>query len=285
MGKMLSLAAAQLKESARLIGELEKRGVKVLEDGLENRLDDEKILEVSISRIHQHFEDNEFVVLTSWRQPQYPKEATPEERREIARQTQIRNEENFNLLRRQLRGMGLGHIRILGHGQEDIGGQVVDVVEPSLLVVNKTMDGDSLPDFLDRMIDVAQQYDQYAIVWHEPTQGPNLVQVKGDVRGPAATQVVDRMPSFGTALRQFYSHLWSRRGDPGVGTFSFYNPSNQDNNPRRECKLRVMHFPRKPDTLMEMMALHVLGDVGVLFYENERDAMADIIAEALESQG
>lgn len=275
--KILSLAAAQLKESARLIGQLSKRGVNLLEDGLENRLDDEKITEVSTSRIYQHFEDSEFVVLTSWRQPEYPDDATPEQREEIDRQTQIRNEENFNLLRKQLQGMGLGHIRVLGHGQEDVGGQVTDVVEPSLVVVNKTMDGQEMPDFLDQMAELAKQYDQFAIVWHEPTQGPNLVQTKGET-----TQVIDRMPSFGTAMRQFYSQLWSRRGDPSAGTFSFHNPSNAPNNPRRECKLRVMYFPKKPDTVMEMMALHVLGDVGAPFYENEHDAIADIIAEALE---
>lgn len=275
--KPLSLAAAQLKESARLISQLGKRGVNLLEDGLENRLDDEKITEVSTSRVYQHFENNEFVVLTSWRQPEYPENSTPEEQEEIDRKTQIQNEENFNLLRKQLQGMGLGHIRILGHGQEDVGGQVTDVVEPSVVVVNKTMDGQELPGFLDRMVDLAKQYDQFAIVWHEPTQGPNLVQTKGE-----ETQVIDRMPSFGTALRQYYSQLWSRRGDPQAGTFSFHNPSNAPNNPRRECKLRVVYFAEKPNTLMEMMALHVLGDVGAPFYENEHDAKADIVATALE---
>lgn len=291
MGRPLSLAAAQLQESARLIAQLTKQGVNLLEDGLENRLDDKKILEVSTSRIFQHFENNEFAIITSWRQPDTSGAETPEEAQAIIEQTERENEENYMQIRKTVQGAGLGHIRLAGYGMEEVpGGGMQEVVEKSLLVPNQSFEtGKPLPgtDFFYLMVSIARTYDQWGIVWHSPESGSYLVQVKEE------TVVQDHMSNFGTAVRQYYSQVARHTGsgepktgrmgkDPDIGKFSLHDPQRSKFDRRESFELRYLMFAEKPTTLLESWSLHLLGDVGVLFYEGRTAAMADIVAEALE---
>ena len=137
------------------------------------------LLEVSISRIEKHFKNDEFVIISAWRQTD-----------RLTAQTVPRfvNVANTNKLLRAVRGEGLGYVRIEGFGQETDPdtGQIRPSREASFLIVNKRADGTPHPDFLNKMFELAHiagpHYAQEFIAHHEPTQGATLFNV--DTRKP-----------------------------------------------------------------------------------------------------
>lgn len=84
------------------------------------------VQEASLGRIYQHHKNRAFVILTSWR---------GDESREA-------NVEALKALKKQIRGAGYGFIPLEGVGQETRGGNIVQAIEPSLLVPNTEKGGD-----------------------------------------------------------------------------------------------------------------------------------------------
>lgn len=98
------------------------------------------LLEVSLSRIHKHFLEDEFVILAAWkgeREDESGRKLSDSELRKV-------NTANTHLLARMLKSKGYGFVRLEGFGPE--AGGVAR--EASFLVINKKDD----PAFLDTLL-------------------------------------------------------------------------------------------------------------------------------------
>lgn len=132
------------------------------------------ILEVSISRIEQHLKNDEFVIISAWRQTD---RLTAHD---VPRHVNVNN---TNKLLHAIRGEGLGYTRIEGFGQETDPdtGHIRPSREASFLVVNKRADGTPHPDFLNKMFELAEHagphYAQEFLAYHEPSHGAIIYNV------------------------------------------------------------------------------------------------------------
>lgn len=225
----------------------------------------ELLLEVSLSRIYSHWKGREFAILTSWKEYK----------------TEQENVDDLNSLKLKLRGMGFGHIRLLGHGEEEDpekAGETIDVTEPSLLVVNLLAHpGGSDPDFREKMIGLGQEYDQWSILYHRPETGTEEIATGKTVGGQPAT-VLTRYKKFVPGAAKYYSQVWQRRGDPAAGTFHLA--------PGTESKRRVLlvRYADRPHGWIEGMGLESSGDMGFGLYEELGSACAAILNEAAAGQ-
>jgi len=119
------------------------------------------ILEASLGRIWQHHGKHGFVILTSWR----------------AENSLEQNKANLQKLKGLVRGAGYGFIQAEGLGQEDTpSGEVVATSEPVLLVPGR---GD-LADLRKQAVSWGKKFNQYAIVFHDPEDGSELVGQNGE---------------------------------------------------------------------------------------------------------
>jgi hypothetical protein len=166
------------------------------------------LLEASLSRIYRDFQNSEFCILTAWRT------------------SSSDNTANLKQLQSAIRSAGFGFIRIDGVGQEEVNGKVVSVNEPSLLVKNVAKGGGVvLPskDFLKLMISLARKYDQWGIVFSNPTEGAKLISLKdesGNVHTPKVEARFKTLNPMKTA--QFFSKL---KGKPFTfEVFKYGNP-------------------------------------------------------------
>jgi hypothetical protein len=115
-----------------------------------------KLNEASLGRVYQHFQNlkdgKSFAIMTSFRNA-------------ISKADRERNNSSFRQLKSDI--SRYGYFEVLGHGQEDdpVTGKEIVVVEPSLFIVNIS---------LDDALKLAKKYGQYAIQYAGP-------ETKGDV--------------------------------------------------------------------------------------------------------
>ena len=105
------------------------------------------LLEASLARIWDHYQNKQFAVLTSWRQDN----------------SQEENEANFKQLKADLKSINTGFIPLVGHGQEYISGKVNVVNEPSLAVFPKATPDDR---FRGNIIEIGKKYKQWGLIVH-----------------------------------------------------------------------------------------------------------------------
>lgn len=151
------------------------------------------ILEASLSRIYRDFKETEFAIITSWRVGD------------------VSNKENLDKLKNTINSAGFGYVRIDGVGQEEVNGKVVSVKEPSLLVKNKKEGGGELVSsekFYDFMVSLGRKYNQWGIVYSNPTSGTKLIALKDDDGNSVSPKVVMKMSKFNPMkTAQFFSSL------------------------------------------------------------------------------
>lgn len=108
---------------------------------------EDNLFEASLSRILSHWNNNEFVILTSDR----------------ADQPASVNELNRRVLKEKIRSMGLGYVPVDGVGQEEgPDGSIVPTSEKAFLIPNKGREG-----FLKEMLALARHFNQWGILWAE----------------------------------------------------------------------------------------------------------------------
>ena len=163
------------------------------------------LFEASLARIWDHYKTKQFAALTSWRQ-----DCSQEE-----------NEVNFKQLKADLKAKGIGFIPLIGHGQEDVLGVGVTVVqEPSLAAFPKTIPSDN---FRDAIIELGQKYRQFGVIGHTSQEASD--DSKQQILFPTELITLNPMRVIKVyssihfnKIAKFYSELFGGRGGR---TFTF----------------------------------------------------------------
>jgi hypothetical protein len=149
---------------------------------------EDSIMEVGLSRTLNHFGNREFAQISADRQ-----ELGDRERR-AARHT----------LELALKDYGLGFVSMLGVGQEDTGNGMVASEELSYFVPNGTRkDGQPIPNFREKMLGLADELSQYAIIYGPGDGSAQLTLADGTV--------AERWPNWHASKSQYFTAL--RKGD------------------------------------------------------------------------
>lgn len=221
------------------------------------------LLEVSLSRIYQHWKDHEFAILTSWKS--------------AGKKTQQQNLDDLDELKLTLKKLGFGHIRLLGHGEEEKdpekpGPKTVPVTEPSLLVVNVNIEtGEPQPSFRDLIIGLGEKYNQWSIMYHHPETGSEQIRTTQTIGGVPA-EVTQRYKKFVPGVADYYSQVWQRRGDPEAGTFHLESK-------RRPLFIR---YADRPHNWIEGMGHESRRDIGFGYYNSLPLAVVRVFLEVLK---
>lgn len=152
------------------------------------------IQEASLGRIYQHHRERYFIILTAWR----------------GERTQEENETALKALKQRIRAAGFGFIPLEGVGQETRESEIIQAVEPSLLVPNskKGLDDGSFRKMALSWALKASKPPQDYIFYATPTaEGGTDAAVLKVSSGAADFKLSKFSPS---SVGEFYSRL--RRG-------------------------------------------------------------------------
>ena len=167
------------------------------------------LLEASLARIWDHYQNKQFAVLTSWRQGN----------------SQEENDENFKQLKADLKSINTGFIPLVGHGQESTPDGVVNVVEePSLAVFPRVTPDDS---FRGKIIEIGKKYKQWGLIVHtskKETDGQISLLTELVTLDPEKVEEIYGSIHF-NKIAKFYSELFSCTGNR---TFNFENVLVED---------------------------------------------------------
>lgn len=153
--------------------------------------------EASLGRVYQHFQrggHKSWAILTSWRS-------------DADHET---NKQNFRALQHDVRGLGHGYNRMVGHGQEEDPATKETIVskEPSLFIHGVSH---------DNALSLAKKYNQFSVIYSGPeTQG------KVHLVHTATGEHHDLGDFHPGKIAQFYSRIQTRHGTQKNFTFESY---------------------------------------------------------------
>ena len=191
------------------------------------------LLEASLTRIWRDFNDNEFCIITAWRD-----------------QADAEYKSNFQLIKDNIRRAGLGYIRIDGLGKDERDGEIKAVVEPSLFVKNVKSSGESLMSFeeFERVVvEIAEKFNQWGLVLSHPDKGTRLIALKDENGNRIPPTVQMEFKTFNPIkTAQFFSRLKEK-------PFTF----------------EMFKYPNKPGNWMHGMAMEAQGAQNIEKYKNK----------------
>lgn len=215
------------------------------------------LAESSLSRVYQHFKDKEFVILTAWR----------------AASERSENEGKLRDLVKEVRDAGYGFTRIEGRGQELKGKEMVQVQEPSILIVNETKaapkepgapHGEKTPsgsrnDFKDWARKLAGKYEQNFFI-HNDKGRAALVRVSD-----GSNEM--NFSSFHAAAGEFYSKLGGKLAPPDPNAVKKAPKAGQLGKTEKPFHLEgrefvSVRFAEPPSSVMEGMGWQAQGQRG-----------------------
>jgi hypothetical protein len=165
-----------------------------------NNNNEDILIESSLNRILEHFKTREFVLITA-------------NRGELNRQENINRNSS---LRKDLKKLYLGYVPVDGVGQEeDSEGNIHSVVENSFFVPNgkrltNTSVGEPVENFKEKMLDLAEKYEQWGIVYGSGDGTSELIET-------SSRQSVANFNDIKFGIGEFFTRLKSgkRKGVDG----------------------------------------------------------------------
>lgn len=180
------------------------------------------LIETSLSRILRQWEDQEFVVISSDRGEKSPQE----------------NVKDRVKLKQELKRLGYGYVPVEGVGQETgPDGEIVPTTEHAYLVPNNVRGGGKKQEFLQDMLTLAREFNQWGICHARGDGSGSLVKSNGE---PDA-----QFNSFSAGAATFFTRLQQSRGRSRTNTFHLESLSKSP----------------KASTILEQQARHLRGEL------------------------